>query len=80
MSSTSLPMGLLRIQKEGTELTESEARVLHWIAMGDTQVEVAERLGKSPETVREQTKVARARLRARTNAHAVAIAVSLDLI
>jgi DNA-binding CsgD family transcriptional regulator len=48
--------------------------------MGDTQVEVARRLGKSLETVRKQTKMARARLRARTNAHAVAIALSLDLI
>jgi DNA-binding CsgD family transcriptional regulator len=48
--------------------------------MGDSQVEVARRLGKSLETVRKQTKMARARLRARTNAHAVAIAVSLDLI
>ena len=80
MSYASIPMGLLRIQKEGTELTESEAVVLRWIALGDTQVEVARRLGKSLETVREQTKVARARLRAKTNAQAVAIAISLDLI
>jgi DNA-binding CsgD family transcriptional regulator len=80
MSRTNLPMRLLRVQKEGTELTESERLVLRWIAMGDTQVEVARRLGKSLETVREQTKLARARLRARTNAQAVAIAVSLDLI
>lgn len=80
MSYAGVPMHLLRIQKEGTKLTEAEALVLRWIAMGDTQVEVAQRLGKSLETVREQAKVARARLRARTNAHAVAIAVSLDLI
>ena len=65
MSETSLPMWLLRVQKEGTDLTESEA---------------ARSLGKSLETVRTQTKLARARLRARTNAQAVAIAVSLDLI
>jgi len=45
-----------------------------------TQVEAARRLGKSLETVRKQTKLARARLRARTNAQAVGIAVSLDLI
>ena len=44
------------------------------------QVEAARRLGKSLETVRKQTKLARARLSARTNAQAVAIAVSLDLI
>lgn len=80
MSSASMPMGLLRLQTEGTTLTVTEARVLRRIAMGDTQVEVAHRLGKSLETVRKQTKMARARLRARTNAHAVAIAVSLDLI
>jgi DNA-binding CsgD family transcriptional regulator len=80
MSQGSLPMPLLRMQMEGTELTVSEARVLRRIALGDTQEEAARRLGKSLETVRKQTKVVRARLRARTNAHAVAIAVSLDLI
>jgi len=80
MSNASLPMRLLRVQTEDTDLTDSETQVLRGIAMGDTQVEVARRLGKSLETVRKQTKMARARLRARTNAHAVAIAVSLDLI
>jgi DNA-binding CsgD family transcriptional regulator len=80
MSEASLPMRLLRLQKADTALTASEAQVLRGIAMGDMQVEVARRLGKSLETVRKQTKMARARLRARTNAHAVAIAVSLDLI
>ena len=80
MSNASLPMRLLRDQTEDTDLTDSETQVLRGIAMGDTQVEVARRLGKSLETVRKQTKMARARLRARTNAHAVAIAVSLDLI
>jgi len=54
--------------------------VLKRLALGDTQPEAARRLGKSLETVRTQTKLARARLRARTNAQAVAIAVSLDLI
>jgi DNA-binding CsgD family transcriptional regulator len=80
MSNASLPMRLLRMQTADTSLTKGEAQVLRQIAMGDTQVEVARRLGKSLETVRKQTKMARARLRARTNAHAVAIAVSLDLI
>jgi DNA-binding CsgD family transcriptional regulator len=80
MSNASLPMRLLRLRTVDTTLTDSEAQVLRGIAMGDTQVEVARRLGKSLETVRKQTKMARARLRARTNAHAVAIAVSLDLI
>jgi len=77
---SSMPMRLLRLQKEGTELTDSEAQVLRRIAMGDMQVQAARRLDKSLETVRKQMKVARARLRARTNAHAVAIAISLDLI
>jgi DNA-binding CsgD family transcriptional regulator len=73
-------MPLLRLHSGGTELTEKELAVLRRLAMGDTQVEAAERLGKSLETVRKQTKLARARLGARTNTHAVAIAVSLDLI
>ena len=80
MSEASIPMELLRMQKEGTELTRAETAVLRRIALGDTQVEAARRLGKSLETVRKQTKLARARLRARTNAEAVAIAISLDLI
>jgi DNA-binding CsgD family transcriptional regulator len=80
MSNASLPVRLLRLQTVDTELTDSEAQVLRRIAMGDSQVEVARHFGKSLETVRKQTKMARARLRARTNAQAVAIAVSLDLI
>jgi DNA-binding CsgD family transcriptional regulator len=80
MSNASMPMRLLRLRTEDTTLTDCETQVLRRLAMGDTQVEVARRLGKSLETVRKQTKMARARLRARTNAHAVAIAVSLDLI
>ena len=78
--SESIPMPLLRLQKEGTDLTDAEAAVLRRLALGDTQPEAERRLGKSLETVRTQTKLARARLRARTNAQAVAIAVSLDLI
>jgi DNA-binding CsgD family transcriptional regulator len=80
MSHASMPMRLLRLHTEGTDLTATEAQVLRRIAMGDSQVQAARSLGKSLETVRKQTKSARARLRARTNAHAVAIAVSLDLI
>jgi DNA-binding CsgD family transcriptional regulator len=80
MSYASLPMSLLRLQKQGTKLTAKEAEVLRRLALGETQVEAAKSLGKSLETIRTQTKAARARLRARTNAHAVAIAVSLDLI
>lgn len=80
MSYASMPVDILRMQKQGTRLTKKEAQVLRRLALGETQVEVASSLGKSLETVRSQTKAARARLRARTNAHAVAIALSLDLI
>lgn len=73
-------MPLLRLMIGGTDLTPSERKVLKLIAMGYTQVEAAEQLGKSKETTRKQMKAARARLGAKTNAHAVAIAVSLDLI
>ena len=61
-------------------IDERLVRLTPGLRQEDTQVEVARRLGKSLETVRKQTKMARARLRARTNAHAVAIAVSLNLI
>lgn len=65
---------------EGSDLTPAETRALKLIALGYSQVEAAQQMGKSTETVRKQMKIARARLGARTNAHAVAIAVSLDLI
>ena len=80
MGHDSFPVQLLRMQKEGTELTARERAVLRRLALGDTQPEIAERFGKSLETIRSATKVARARLGARTNAHAVAIALSLELI
>lgn len=65
---------------EGTELTPAEKKVLRLIAMGLDHMEIAERLGKSYETVRRQSKKARRRLKANTTAHAVAIAISLELI
>lgn len=80
MSNSSMPMALLTMHVGGTELTENEKRVLRLIAMGYTQVEAAEKLERSLETIRSTTKVARARLGAKTLAHAIAIAVSLDLI
>ncbi len=78
--SWNLPMPLLRLALEGKSLTPREKLVLRRLALGDTQVEAAVKLGVSLETVRKQSKSARARLGARTNAQAVAIAVSLDLI
>ena len=80
MSNSSLPMHLLQIQTAGTDLTRAERAVLKLLAMGETQPSIARKTGKSLETIRKQSKCARARLRAKTNAHAVAIAVSLDLI
>ena len=80
MGNQSLPIGLLRIKVNGTNLTRCEVRVLRLIAQGYTRNQVAERLGKSPETVKAQTKLARARLNAKTTAEAIAIAISLDLI
>jgi len=77
---SSLPMHLTRLAIEGTELTVGERQVLRMIAMGDSQVSAATKLGKSSQTTRKQMKTARARLGAKTNAHAVAIAVSLELI
>lgn len=80
MANSSLPMPLLRLKANDTALTPSERRVLRLLAMGYSQVEAACYLQRSLETVRKQTKMARARLGARTNTHAVAIAISLDLI
>lgn len=79
-SKTSLPMELLRIDREGTDLTRREKAVLKLLAMGETQPSIARMTGRSLETIKQQSKSARARLRAKTNTQAVAIAVSLDLI
>jgi len=54
--------------------------VLRKIALGLTGPEAAEELGISPETVKRQLSITRAKLGATTTAQAVAIAVSLDLI
>lgn len=81
MSNVSkLDMPLLRFAVEGTPLTPRERDVLRRLAMGDTMPEIAQRFGKSHETIKSQAKMARARLGARTSTHAVAIAISLDLI
>jgi len=73
-------MQLLKLRYKGEPLTDPELDVLKRLALGDTQVQAAARLGKSLETVRSHSKMIRAKLDARTNAQAVGIAVSLDLI
>lgn len=80
MSNGSYPVWMLELKYEGTSLTKNEAEILRLLAMGYTQVQIAQKRHRSPETIKTQTKVLRARLKARTNAHAVAIALSLDLI
>lgn len=80
MANSSLEIGLLRWKVEGTTPTRGELQVLKRLALGDSQIEAAARMGKSQETVRKQAKMARARLGAKTNTQAVAIAISLDLI
>ena len=80
MSAKNLPIDLLRLQIEGTELTKREKDVLRLFAFGHTHISAARELGLHTDTVRIHTKAARARLNAKTITHAVAIAVSLDLI
>jgi DNA-binding CsgD family transcriptional regulator len=80
MRADSLPTALMNLQLEGTELTETETKVLRLVAHGHTLERTAQLLGKSRETVKAQVRVARGRLGARNTTHAVAIAVSLDLI
>ncbi len=64
----------------GTDLTPAEQKVLRLLADGYDHPTVAQKLGKSFETVKAQSKLARARLGARNTTHAVAIAISLDMI
>lgn len=76
----SMPMHLARVALEGSDPTLTELKTLKLLALGYTQVEAAEKMGKSFETVRKQMKCVRARLNAKTNTQAVAIAISLDMI
>lgn len=80
MSHTGIPMDLLRLAVEGTELTKREREVLRLRALGRTGPATAKELGISYETVRTHARNARARLGAKTTAEAVAVALSLDLI
>ena len=75
-----LPRELRELKYEGKDLTPGQHRVLRHIALGMTGPQVADELGISPETVKRQLAITRAKLGASTTAQAVAIAVSLDLI
>lgn len=77
---STLPRDLRELRYEGQPLTAGQHRVLRQIALGLTGPEAAEALGISPETVKRQLAITRAKLGASTTAQAVAIAVSLDLI
>jgi DNA-binding CsgD family transcriptional regulator len=57
------------------ELLPAERTVLTLVARGLGQIEIAETLGRSTETVKTQVRQARRRLGARTTAHAVALAI-----
>lgn len=61
-------------------LSYLEAQVLAEVASGSTNDEVAERLGYSPNYVKDILASARRRLGARDRAHAAAIAVALRLV
>ncbi len=60
--------------------TARECEVLHWIARGETDKDIAVRFGVKTSTVRTHTERARKKLRASTRAQAVARAMSLGLI
>lgn len=75
-----LPRDLRELFYAGADLTPGQARVLRLIALGRTGPEAAAELGISPETVKRQLAISRAKLGARTTAQAVGIAVANDLI
>jgi DNA-binding NarL/FixJ family response regulator len=62
------------------EITEAELEVVMHLSHGLTQKMVAETLGKSEQTVKDQVKSARAALNAKTRIHLVAIALRQGLI
>lgn len=61
-------------------LTYLEAQVLAEVASGSTNEEIAERLGYSPNYVKDVLASARNRLGAKDRAHAAAMAVALRLV
>lgn len=61
-------------------LSYLEAQVLAEVASGSTNDDIAERLGYSPNYIKDVLASARERLNARDRAHAAAIAVALRLV
>jgi DNA-binding NarL/FixJ family response regulator len=61
-------------------LSADEKQVVEWISHGLTDKMIAEVLGKSVWTVRDQAKAARNAVAAKTRAHLVAIALRRGLI
>ena len=61
-------------------LSERELEVLHWLAEGKTDREIAKILGKSVNTVRNQVHSILEKMRAQTRTHAAAKAVALGLL
>jgi DNA-binding NarL/FixJ family response regulator len=61
-------------------LTEREREVLHLIAAGSTNREIAERLFLSPHTVKEHTSAVYRKLQARNRAEAVQLAQRIGLL
>jgi len=65
---------------QNVELAPTERRVLQLVADGAGEDRAAEILGRSPETIKTQTKRIRLKLGARTITQAVAIAMRKGLI
>lgn len=61
-------------------LTGPEIQVVECLSYGLTTEMAGEVLGRAPDTVREQLRVARAKLGAKNQAHAVALALRQGLI
>ena len=67
-------------EQAGTLLSERERQVLHLIAAGSTNREIAERLFLSPHTVKEHTSALYRKLKARNRAEAVQRAQRVGLL
>lgn len=80
MGIHSLPTDLLYLKFAGAELSANEIIILRLLARGFTLQEIADKQGKSRETVKSQIRTARGKLHAKNIPQAIAIAVSLDLI
>jgi LuxR family transcriptional regulator len=61
-------------------LTLREKEMLNYLANGDTALEIARKVGKSPHTVNKQIGSAKSRLNARTTAEAVSKAIRWKII